>query len=683
MSQRDVVTFVPKPSMAAERNVAAFVELCKQRLTVFGADLPFGSAVWDVTSQTRRRGSSARDRIYFVRNGEGRRLSEEPMAAPFVDFAKAYIRYMQGMRPARNVGLRVTALRSLEFVVAERMSAPAVHLVTCEDLDQAVSRLRERLGDSAAYRTCATLENVAAFLDDNFMVPVPLQWRSSAPRPPEGPRTGPVFRMRKFERLPSRAALEALPVAFNRATAPSDRLIASYAALMFATHPRGCEVSTLPANAEVISIDEDGSRGHALRWWPAKGNRPMLKWLVPGMEEVAARALKQIVEITAEARKMAAWYERNPTSVYLPPDLAHLRRQQFVSRGHADAILGGARAYGALRGKAQHKGFKGANFYAFRDVEKYAVSHLPDDFPVFDQTVGISFSEALFVIPRGFLQGGGVSPMPCVFERVSSQHLRAGLGCRKNSGASVFDHLGLTEEDGSPIRLKPHAIRHYLTDLSLRNGLSEIDTAAWAGRAPKQNIHYNHMSDEEQLVHVRKLLRKSSPWASSNEAIIRHEPVPRSDFSTLMAPTAHSTDLGFCVRDIATLPCEMHRDCLFCTEQICIKGDERRTATAKRWLADNQALLVRARKAMSEEAFGADRWVEHTQRAVEQLTCLLALLEDPRIPDGSVVRLAVGVMPSRIREAMQERAVLEEGRGAKPGLTGRPNGQKSEEDHDG
>jgi hypothetical protein len=291
-------------------------------------------------------------------------------------------------------------------------------------------------------------------------------------------------------------------------------------------------------------------------------------------------------------------------------------------------------------------------------------------------------SEALFVIPRAFLQGNGVSPMRCMFERVSSQHIRAGLGCRKASRSSVFEHLGLTEEDGTPIRLKPHAIRHYLTDLSLRNGLSEIETAAWAGRSPKQNIHYNHMSNEEQLDHVRKLLKKSLAWNHSDEAIVPHEPVPRADFTALMAPTAHSTDLGFCVRDIAMLPCELHRDCLFCTEQICIKGDKRRTATAKRWLADNQALLARARKAMSEEAFGADRWVEHTQKAVEQLTRLVELLQDPRIPDGSIVRLSGGAMPSRIREALQDRELLEEGPVAKPGLTERSNGPQIEEHHD-
>jgi hypothetical protein len=126
----------------------------------------------------------------------------------------------------------------------------------------------------------------------------------------------------------------------------------------------------------------------------------------------------------------------------------------------------------------------------------------------------------------------------------------------------------------------------------------------------------------------------------------------------------------------------MHRDCLFCTEHICIKGDERRTATAKRWLADNQALLDRARRAMSEEAFGADRWVEHTQKAVEQLTRLVALMLDPTIPDGSVIRLSGGVMPSRIREALQERDLLEEGREAEALTTGRQDGQQGEEDHE-
>lgn len=36
------------------------------------------------------------------------------MSEPFVLFAKAYVRYMHGMRPTKTPELRVTALRALD-----------------------------------------------------------------------------------------------------------------------------------------------------------------------------------------------------------------------------------------------------------------------------------------------------------------------------------------------------------------------------------------------------------------------------------------------------------------------------------------------------------------------------------------------------------------------------------------
>jgi hypothetical protein len=64
---------------------------------------------------------------------------------------------------------------------------------------------------------------------------------------------------------------------------------------------------------------------------------------------------------------------------------------------------------------------------------------------------------------------------------------------------------------------------------------------------------------------------------------------------------------------------------------------------------------------MSREDLGADRWVEHCRQAVGRLRDLLALLEDPAVAGGTLVRLTFGPGPSRIRLAARRQLHLPTG----------------------
>lgn len=646
----DFSIFVASRAASARDNAVAFVTLCRERLTVFGKDLDFDAAVWDVTQATRRRGSSARDHVYFVRNGSGRRLSDVPLSEPFGSFAKSLIRYGHGVRPKRNFSFWMAALRALEHALCLQSPRPSADQTTVDTLQRAVEYLQSRNQPLAAYKISNFLQHIAKFLDDNLLVPIPNQWRHPLPRPVQGPRIGREYEARKRKCLPSRASLEALPIAFNKATAPRDVLVVATAALQLAANPRICETMTLPANSEVVTLKEADEEGRALRWWPAKGNDPRMKWLVPSLADVAERALARILEVTAEARRIARWYVKNPERLYLPHGMEHLRKREFITVAEANLVLGGQRAQSIFRGRTWHRS-EGKTWYRFEDLERGVLAMLPDDFPDYDRHVGIGYDSALFVIPRGLLSQAWVEPMRCMFERVSSQHIRDGLGGRREGDSSVFARLGLTEEDGSPIRLNPHSLRHYMNDLASRNDFSGIDEARWAGRTRDQNHHYHHMSDSERVDRLRALYANGDTVPEVLTQLPNHLPVQRSDAVELAAPMILTTEIGFCVRHTLMAPCDMFVDCLFCTEHVCVKGDRKRTAVVRRWLKDQERMLERAKKLMSEEELGSDRWVEHCTKTVERMRQLLSLLEDPGIEDGKVIRLAKGLMPSRLRDA--------------------------------
>ncbi len=52
-----------------------------------------------------------------------------------------------------------------------------------------------------------------------------------------------------------------------------------------------------------------------------------------------------------------------------------------------------------------------------------------------------------------------------------------------------------------------------------------------------------------------------------------HLPVTIQEFNTMEKGAAHITEFGLCIHDYTMSPCEKYRDCLNCTEQVCIKGE--------------------------------------------------------------------------------------------------------------
>lgn len=82
-----------------------------------------------------------------------------------------------------------------------------------------------------------------------------------------------------------------------------------------------------------------------------------------------------------------------------------------------------------------------------------------------------------------------------------------------------------------------------------------------------------------------------------------------------------------------------HRDCISCTEQVCIKGDEEKLTRLKLQRDAAKVQLDKAEKGLKDGYYGADRWYEHQKKTLERTDELILLLESPEIEDGAVIRL--------------------------------------------
>ncbi|GAA0294117.1 hypothetical protein [Pseudomonas rhodesiae] len=153
-----------------------------------------------------------------------------------------------------------------------------------------------------------------------------------------------------------------------------------------------------------------------------------------------------------------------------------------------------------------------------------------------------------------------------------------------------------------------------------------------------QNNTYNHMSDDEYQEKIGSF-QALKALAGPLEKITANSPVTLADLGAIGDVMAHVTEFGFCVHDYSMLPCQKHRDCLNCTEQVCVKGDEAKVARLKLQREAIFLQLAQAEHALAEGYYGADRWTVHQKQTLDRADQLIALLQSDDIAPGAIVRL--------------------------------------------
>lgn len=663
----ETVVFVPRAEAEAQENLGEFIRFARGILGGYPEITSWEEDHWDLTGvvSLRGRGNGKIRAVFSSHDGVGR-IASDYMAQPFLDFAKAYFLYSNSTSAPKTYVVRLAALRALEKALTGSQGIPNVCLVTPAIFNIASGHIKERFSDGAGYRVGRALEAVGKFLVDKRLVMNPFQWRSPIKRDNNENRVGPEADRRRTEKLPTEAALDALPRCFCLAETDVDLLVTSVAALLCCAPDRGSEVMTLPEDCEV-ETERDGKRLYGLRWWPAKGAEPRIKWIASGMVPVAKEAITRLRKVTAKAREIAAWYELNPGRLFLPPEAEHLRGKSELEASDLELMLGVKKNHASVwLGLNKVPTFKlpgrgRSLFAAFKDVEKHLISILPTNFPVFDEATRIPFSKALLILQKNQLHPGRATYHNMI-EPFGTNRLNDHLGAMEvRDRPSLFTRLGFTEPDGSPIKLTSHQFRHWLNTLAHRGGMSQVDIAKWSGRKDiRQNQAYDHMTSHE-LVEMTRGMTKDDPrlFGPLGELAIR-SPLSRDEFMQLEFPTAHTTEIGFCVHDFTMLPCQKHRDCINCSEHICVKGDVKKTQRIKEQLELAEEQLHRAMESKKEGFFGADRWAEHHHATVNRLQALVQVLNDPSIPEGALIRMVNPNEHSPIRMAVQERLEIGE-----------------------
>lgn len=642
-----VLHFTPRAELEPQANLEAFIELCKQS-EVLGARRQFGLNVWEVG---HLKGHNVVHRAVFSTLEAASNDAPKPsMPQPFLDFAKAALIYLHDKRPVVSQSARIAALRCLEAALREWSKGSRPTAVSVDVLDSAVELAKRQVSAGWAYGVAGQLEMIAELMNSMGFIALRQRWVHGMKKPQElGSRISKEALTARQEKLPSAAALRALAGIFHQATEPPDVLVSSYTALMVCAPERINEVLRLRHNC-LVEGDGEFSGKLGLRWAGSKGFADTTKWLPSEMTPIARAAVENLRQVSVPAQQIAAWYTKNPGKLYLHETAAHLRGQEVLTLAELALVLWGnetatdsANAWAQKTNQLPKVKLSGrSSGFRFEDVECAVLAMLPTTFPYVPGAPELLCKDALAIARTNELHARKGTYL-CMFSCVDYHAISKRLGARDGRG-TIFEHFNYTEDDGSPIELASHSLRHYLNMLAQMGGLSSTEIAIFSGRKDiKQNRAYDHMSSDEVQAPISEALKAG--FTSNLVVTGGRDLIARSEFMGVGVVVAHTTEYGWCTHNFASEPCQMYRDCINCEEQECVKGEEHKEANLRLLNSETEYLLKEAREALSDEEYGADNWVKHQTKTLERVNALLSILENPSVAPGARIRLDLANAP--------------------------------------
>ena len=477
------------------------------------------------------------------------------------------------------------------------------------------------------------------------MIPIDVEsWKSPIPRKRDLIQTGAKAKKRREKKLPSEDVLQAMAEIFaNNSQEPKDIFTSSVFALTMCAPSRISEILELPVDCEFETTDREGNLCYGLRYFGGKGYGSHIKWVPTVMVSVAKNAIKRIKRLTEPGRELARHIEQQPNKFYrhsLCPDVAD------------DMLLSIKQAAEALEGEKNSREDKQNTLtnakLAYRDdvhtldsLWEHIKKRQPKNFPWFVEKRDIKYSDALFCMTKNQLHDIRTTS-PVILWCPTNNIFNNDISTRESLDSnhkSIFDRHGFKDKDGNRLKLTSHQARHFLNTMAQGSELSQKAIADWSSRADQsQNRVYNHLTEYEMVVKAEELDTSMELYGPAGE-VAKHIPVTVQEFNTLEKATPHITEFGFCVHDYTMSPCDKFRDCLNCSEQVCVKGMDSNLERIKFQFNEYEKRGVLAEQAMKEGTAGADRWYEYYENTLKHLKELISILENPEIEEGARVKL--------------------------------------------
>lgn len=642
----EILLFTSKRERNCRQSLAEFVEMCRERLTVFGADLDWDADNWPGVANFTKIGVNSRS---YKR--------EDCLDGEIMPFAKAYLRYQQGHNPTKLKN-ELKALRCIEKALLQVCGQADITLVSIQVLDAAADVAREY--KATAYQAGIQLVKLVEFLNETGIIAKRITWKAPFSKPKELDRTDSDGKRKRVEKLPPDHCLEYMAEMFvNDLKFPRDRFTTCIFALLMCAPSRISEAQILPVNCLHFEKDSKGVEQVGLRWWAGKGFGADIKWIPTIFQDIAQEAVRRLTILSEPGRLLAKYYEDNLEKFCRHEGCPDVDEDEPLTLKQVEQALGLSSNNGSSVGvffmkyEPYHSLRAAGRPLTLAFLNEYCRSQLPQGWPWLRKDLGIKYSDALCCFRMHELRPDlNTSPVMLWVpdNNVFTDDLKVVAGRNKKS---IWQRHGYKNSDGSDIRLISHQIRHFLNTAAQRGDLGQLDIAKWSGRANiHQNAVYNHMADDEYVAAARETGIGNGLVAK----IKVNAPVTFDDLQAVGEGIAHVTEFGFCVHDYSMVPCQRHRDCLNCTEQVCVKGDAGKLERLKLQRDGIRLQLEKAKAASADGIYGADRWTQHQLKTLERADALIDLLESPQTLEGTVIWLSNDQEHSPLKRAIAARS---------------------------
>lgn len=660
----NIVQFVPRADVDARENLAEFVRMAREELTAFGAGGAWDGDRWEQGKTVA---------VFATKTKPLGTYAFAPMADPFKQFAKAYVRYEYSHRPVVSIAFWIQALRCIEAALLQVHGRAEVGLLNIAVMDVSAAKCKQFYrSEDVWHKTGLAMSRVFDFCREHGLVHALPPWQSPFPKPTILTEDlGEAGKAHREAKLPSNGSMLALADLFCQADDKESQFFSSIMVLLMVAPGRISEVLRLPADCIGFEADERGESQMYLRWWAAKGKGFTKKWIIPAMRDVVSEAVRRLTEIGAPARGAAKFAFDHPgkfpghdsgfaagngrQDVELSPE-------EFCAAMALDPKVALRYIDGSPRWSPLTKSTKwiaelvSAGPVTYRRLAEYVYeTYCTPRWPFIDADRTVHAWDAL-CLHRNSEFHHDFSPKPFSWRLPTANEVNARLA--PTHERSLFERYGIRNPDGSPIALTSHQLRHWLSTMSERAGMDDYTLAQWAGRARvADNKHYDHRTPDERLREARSLVLPEKPGLL--QRFKNRQPVTYRELGVDRPGTAKPTLFGLCFHDYPETPCTKNRQCMTCREHVCIKGDFVTLDRIKRQEEHLQLALDKAEKDHEKGEFGTNQWADHYKWELAHTRTMRTMLERQDIQDGTPLRIPDAHDPSPVRRALMDLGIVE------------------------
>ncbi|MEB3768155.1 integrase [Acinetobacter sp. MD2] len=653
----NLIYFSSEKVQSPYSEIKRFIDFVKQ-LSELNEDIRFDENYWKGEVNFVKTGISSKDRS-----------PENLLHHSILEFAKAYVKY-QRTNSKLSTKDTILAIRAIEQICLDRYGEVDLTKLVIADFDLASENAKVNYKASSAYHVGRHLKILLEFLRQLKILALP-EWKNPIKKPSDKSIVLDAESEKyRASKLPDEDAIFALADIFSRKDSElSDRdiFVTSAVSLLLAAPERASELFFLKKTCiheeEVQTVSKsslglvaDGSNIEkvlGIRWYAQKNYGYDIKYIPSIMIPTVKRAIERLIKMSEKPRHLAYLLEtsdkfpRHELCPKVPDDQLLNRSEVLLAMGldiNSDKASNTGITFLRTRGIPIED-----NVICLNDLNIILRNRLPKGFPYIPFKTGngvqVKWSEALFACFHNQFHSEKIT----VFSELWIPHLSTlneGLSPTKKklrgkdelaNVQSIFQRWGYGDYS-----MTTHQFRHLLNTIANTNGMDSMLLAKWSGRADmKQNRVYDHTSVEDRNYGLIEMQKNEVGSVNTDSTFTFQIATPRTlqELNTRTTLSMHTTEFGLCTHSYIDEPCLKYRNCLNCTEHVCIKGDEEKKKRLKGRLRKEKILWEKDKEAAGKNITGATVWLEMRELTIKRCEHMIALLDDPNIPDGTPLSL--------------------------------------------